>query len=33
MKDEHQITVVGEVPLETLQLMSNSVRYISAGLQ
>lgn len=32
MKDEHQVTVVGEVPLETLQIMSDSVRYATAGL-
>jgi len=32
MIDDHQVTVVGEVPLETLQLMSNSIRYVSVRL-
>jgi len=32
MIDKHQVTAVGEVPLETLQIMSNSIRYTSARL-
>lgn len=32
MIDEHQVTVVGEVPLETLQMMSNSIRYASVAV-
>ena len=32
MINEHQVTVVGEVPLETLQIMSGSIRYTTAGL-
>lgn len=32
MINEHQVTVVGEVPLETLRIMSGSVKYSAAGL-